>query len=438
MDAKNRKPHLGGRGQGRFAACGFTLVELLVVIAIIGILIALLLPAVQAAREAARRSSCNNNVKQLALACCNFEAARKAYPPGGPTCVDRQALPENATPPGMPGGGSNNNLPSWWVSGTQAPGSTSASCYGPNWAIQILAFLEQKAFDDIAKQALNDYPEDSYEANPPDNWDLKRNGITSSTNLGGIGGRAIKTFLCPSAATETSVLYNDNDDTGKYNDGGSSGPYVSGHMALGYLAKGNYVACFGGNTMLNAIPSDSTNPPNPAPNMAGVFGMVRINKYPMSARTGRGTPIKKITDGTSKTVLLSEVLTWDEPDGDQTGVNGEPGNDDWRGVWMIPSVGASAFTGKFPPDAPGPDPDHGADVIPACASKITPQGMLIMPCVENTDSGGSIYASARSRHRGGVTTAMADGSVRFTSDSVDPKLWRSLCTRAGGEVISGL
>src|SRR6185295_19025742 len=59
---------------------GFTLVELLVVIAIIGILVSLLLPAINSAREAARRSSCQNNIRQVALSCINYEGANKRFP----------------------------------------------------------------------------------------------------------------------------------------------------------------------------------------------------------------------------------------------------------------------------------------------------------------------------------------------------------------------
>jgi prepilin-type N-terminal cleavage/methylation domain-containing protein len=60
----------------------FTLVELLVVIAIIGVLVALLLPAIQAAREAARRTQCVNNLKQIGLGMLNFEKVRRTFPPG--------------------------------------------------------------------------------------------------------------------------------------------------------------------------------------------------------------------------------------------------------------------------------------------------------------------------------------------------------------------
>ncbi len=108
----------------RSQADGFTLVELLVVIAIIGILIALLLPAVQAAREAARRSQCSNNLKQIGLALHNYHDTNQRFPSG------------------------------WIVDTTNA---VTANAEGWGWAALTLPFLEQAALHDqlgVAQRSL--------------------------------------------------------------------------------------------------------------------------------------------------------------------------------------------------------------------------------------------------------------------------------------------
>jgi hypothetical protein len=301
-------------------------------------------------------------------------------------------------------------------------------CYGPNWALQLFSYIEEGSLAELAKLALAD-PSEELRANPPDTWDMQNKG---NRNWRAFHEGVSAVLICPSSGTDpVTIPYNDDDD-------GSSG------MALAHLSRANYAACFGGNTMLNAVPPESTNPTNPDPEFAGMFGMVRIRKYPIGSRIGRGNSVSKVIDGLSNTVMLSEVLTWNE-----TNERGVPvdegvaqGNDDWRGVWMIPGMGASAFTGKFPPNSKGRGPDFRgtgdidrSDNIPACGSGLegTPASRDI-PCKEDQATANT-WASARSAHNEGVNAARGDGSVSFISDDIEARVWHAMCTRAGEDMI---
>lgn len=111
---------------------GFTLIELLVVIAIIGVLVGLLLPAVQQAREAARRVSCSNNFKQMGLALHNFENSNRHYPPAFEQWTQSE------------------------ITGGKAPAGTAAGDSKSDWGVssQLLPYVEQQALADGVRTAI--------------------------------------------------------------------------------------------------------------------------------------------------------------------------------------------------------------------------------------------------------------------------------------------
>jgi prepilin-type N-terminal cleavage/methylation domain-containing protein/prepilin-type processing-associated H-X9-DG protein len=153
----------------RLVRSGFTLVELLVVIAIIGILVALLLPAVQAAREAGRRAQCSNQMKQLVLALHNFESAYKRFPSAG-------------------------NGYAWCPS----PGSNGeANIYNSNGWVPLLPYYEQQSLYDRFnhKEATANAPSAVRNTTGTLVGDPVANGNAA------LAGTILQAFLCPSDGT---------------------------------------------------------------------------------------------------------------------------------------------------------------------------------------------------------------------------------------------
>lgn len=301
----------------RTPAClrnGFTLVELLVVIAIIGILVALLLPAVQASREAARRTQCKTSLKNLSLALLNYHQTFKSFPPG--------VMQVHPMPPSVV----NSYLGNW------------------SWGAMLLPFVEETALYNQLQVRNLDL---ASSLDIPDHVSAMQAGVP--------------VFRCP---TETGPTTNEERLIQSVNG-----------LELD-LAISSYVG-------VNSSGELRRGRGEPDKDANGIF----INS--------KGTRLREITDGTSKTAILGE-RSWETDLARNDGlVLGRAGV-----VFGIRGVRDNSEVGFA--DAMG------------C-------GKYVINYSSNSDTKSASFARRgfSSQHPGGAHFALADGSVRFIPDTIN-------------------
>lgn len=381
----------GGGPRGVAVRGGFTLIELLVVIAIIAILVALLLPAVQQAREAARRTQCKNNLKQIGLAFHNFEGSYGF-------------LPTSLRPP------------------SNVAGSTEQSRVSV--LTELLPYLEQDNIYRAWNKAIN--------------WNQGSNIPLSQTK--------IPAFQCPSDPT-AGVL-----DTAPP---GSNGQYIPGiasttaYSPIYGVAPGVFTQLLGINPPgLYRDPASVFAGESPAYTYVKGFFPKNATISPNTGlQTLKGAQFRDVTDGLSNTLAVAEsagrpfvyvrsrrlsggnALT----DTDPASTNTDRLN---SGGWSRPASEIIIFGQTAAPTgvlggtiAINATNGHNLRGLNYTGSGGVAQTILGLPIgIHGT---GAPY----SFHTGGAQFTLGDGSVRFISENISFSLFIALTTPAGGEVV---
>ncbi|WP_428307881.1 DUF1559 domain-containing protein [Lacipirellula sp.] len=386
---------------------GFTLVELLVVIAIIGVLVALLLPAVQAAREAARRTTCVNNVKQMALGAANYESAKKYFPPG-------------------------RLYPDWSENGTVKTGYTNYNSVQQNATtktgfysvhVWLLPYMEQGNIFNMIN--------------------FKVGQVLQMTTGGGVTplnvnynayANAAGIFICPSDANTGRIISENNYRSnfgGSTPFGGDANPGFPGNFtaqtADGFAVGGNGAFSIGKNGLRAGEYTDGLS--NTVFFAERTKGSAKNKTNEVPTKVDMITSPNRSTDptggfGTSKTLDTIVNAHYNACQSYAPAVDAEynfmttgrwADGDDWSNGWPFAGYANTQYNHVAPPNWQGTDCGFTSSIA-------------------DTPYEHGIYA-ARSDHPGVVVAAFGDGHTSIVADGIDVLTWRALGSRNGAEVV---